>query len=317
MADNKIQCPSCGGPNTLLDSSTDQLCVFCGTGFVPQEVEDNTTKIKPENDKTYNWMVMAETAKEGGDYEEAISYFNKILEEDSSHSASWFGKGTSIIWNSKLGDIKMSEALTNYKNAIKFSRGKEMKKNVAEEINSVIYTFYPNIKDHYEEFRGLDNSLIEFFDRFLILETGIEFGLECDPNNVALIDNALFLLDDAIPSGPNFHEIYNEKIEKYIKAKIILDPDWVAPDQRSGGRCFIATATMGDYNHPTVLQLRFFRDAYLLQRNWGRIFTQLYYQWGPYPANVIKNSDVLKILSYYTIVKPLSFIASKLIEKND
>jgi len=84
---------------------------------------------------------------------------------------------------------------------------------------------------------------------------------------------------------------------------------------KSGGACFIATATMGDYNHPSVMRLRFFRDAYLLQRNWGRIFTRLYYKWGPYPANAIKKSDMLKTLSYYTIVKPLSFIASKLIEK--
>ena len=78
MADNKVQCPSCGGPNTALDTTTDQSCVFCGTGFVSKEVEDNTTTIKPKNDKVFNWMVMAETAREGGDNEEAISYYNKI-----------------------------------------------------------------------------------------------------------------------------------------------------------------------------------------------------------------------------------------------
>jgi len=86
---------------------------------------------------------------------------------------------------------------------------------------------------------------------------------------------------------------------------------------KSASGCFIATATMGNYNHPKVLQLRSFRDAYLLKSNWGRIFIQLYYKWGPYPANVIKKSNGLKLLSYYTVVNPLSFIASILIKKND
>ena len=60
MADSKIQCPSCGGPNSILESSTDQSCVFCGTTFASQEVEDNTTKIKPENDKIFNWRAFQE-----------------------------------------------------------------------------------------------------------------------------------------------------------------------------------------------------------------------------------------------------------------
>jgi hypothetical protein len=107
-------------------------------------------------------------------------------------------------------------------------------------------------------------------------------------------------------------------VKGYIALKKKSDKDFETPnwgkkeDSDGGGGCFIATATMGDYNHPTVLQLRFFRDAYLLQRKWGQIFTRLYYKWGPYLANIIKKSDMLKKLSYFSIVRPLAFIASKL-----
>jgi len=79
--------------------------------------------------------------------------------------------------------------------------------------------------------------------------------------------------------------------------------------------CFIATATMGDYDHPVVMQLREFRDQYLLQRDWGKTFTRYYYKFGPYPANIISKSYFLKKLSYTLIVQPLFFITKKILNK--
>ena len=78
------------------------------------------------------------------------------------------------------------------------------------------------------------------------------------------------------------------------------------------GGCFIATATMGDYDHPVVKELREFRDQYLLERNWGKKFTKYYYKFGPYPAKVISKSNLLQKLSYVFIVKPLSFVVQKI-----
>ena len=80
--------------------------------------------------------------------------------------------------------------------------------------------------------------------------------------------------------------------------------------------CFVATATMGDYNHPTVRELQKFREDYLLHREWGRIFVRVYYKWGPYFARVIENNYCFRKLSYLFVVKPLLFIAVKLKEYN-
>ena len=80
--------------------------------------------------------------------------------------------------------------------------------------------------------------------------------------------------------------------------------------------CFVATATMGDYNHPTVRELQKFRDDYLLHREWGRIFVRVYYKWGPYFARVIENNYCFRKLSYLFVVKPLLFIAVKLKKYN-
>lgn len=78
-----------------------------------------------------------------------------------------------------------------------------------------------------------------------------------------------------------------------------------------GGGCFIATAAMGDYNHPVVLDLRLFRDNWLLKRDWGMKFTKWYYTHGPKAANIIKKSTILRKLTFFTIVKPLQILTKR------
>jgi len=79
-------------------------------------------------------------------------------------------------------------------------------------------------------------------------------------------------------------------------------------NSENGSWCFIATATMGSYDHPEVMELRRFRDNWLLKKTWGRTFTKYYYRYGSYLAKFIENSKLLKKLSYVFIIKPLLFI---------
>lgn len=320
MGGKQIQCPNCGGPNNIIEGEEIIKCIFCSSSFVVQEVEDQTTKIKPVNEEVYNWMVLAETAREGGNHEEAISYYNKILEKDSSHSASWFGKGASIILISNLGDIKMSEALTYYKKAIEFSKdSNEMKKAVANELQSVVLDFFWAIQRHYLEFEELDDSALEYWRRFEIIEAGLAFALECAPENLLILSDGLnitdFIQDDLRTFGLDVTPIK----EKYITAKKKIDPDWEPPKPSAakGSGCFIATATMGDYNNPTVIQLRHFRDNYLAKKDWGRSFIDSYCKYSPYIAILISKSTFLKSVSYILLIKPLKHITKWLLKKEN
>lgn len=76
-------------------------------------------------------------------------------------------------------------------------------------------------------------------------------------------------------------------------------------DSNASGSCFIATATMGDYDHPDVMELRHLRDEWILNKSWGEKFVKWYYNYGAIAARVIEKSTVLKKLSYAFIVKPL------------
>lgn len=72
--------------------------------------------------------------------------------------------------------------------------------------------------------------------------------------------------------------------------------------------CFVATATLGDYNHPVVLDLRKFRDLWLSKRLWGIKFIEHYYRFGPKLASVIGKYPLLRKLSLSLIVKPLHYV---------
>ncbi len=73
--------------------------------------------------------------------------------------------------------------------------------------------------------------------------------------------------------------------------------------------CFIATATMGSYDHPEVMELRNFRDNWILEKKWGEGFVAWYYHYGSIAAKSIEKSLVLKKICYLLIVKPLVYLS--------
>jgi hypothetical protein len=72
--------------------------------------------------------------------------------------------------------------------------------------------------------------------------------------------------------------------------------------------CFIVTTTMGDINHPVVVDFRRYRDEVLLNTFIGRLFINIYYRIGPLLSKVIKTNSFL-----FTISKKIVLSIHKLI----
>jgi PKD repeat protein len=68
----------------------------------------------------------------------------------------------------------------------------------------------------------------------------------------------------------------------------------LSSDSGGAGGCFIATAAFGSYVEPHVRLLRDFRDRYLLTNAAGRSFVEVYYRYGPFAADYIKEHGWLK-----------------------
>ena len=58
--------------------------------------------------------------------------------------------------------------------------------------------------------------------------------------------------------------------------------------------CFVATAVFGDSFHPTVIELRSYRDKVLTKSRLGRTFISVYYCVGPYLADIVKSMPALR-----------------------
>lgn len=203
-----IKCKSCGAVQEVNNNISS--CNFCGSAIEVQQSKDYYKEIVKS--EFGNFLMMAETAEEATNFEEAANYYNRILEKDTTYSDAWLGKGNCSIYSSKIGDIKMKEGLTYWKNAIKFAENQEpMKLRVGKEINNVVKAFFPNLLNHYYEFSGLDDSYVDLTTRFLLLEQGIDYACQICPNEAEFFQSGFDLCELVIKAPRS-----SAKVAEYV-----------------------------------------------------------------------------------------------------
>ena len=102
--------------------------------------------------------------------------------------------------------------------------------------------------------------------------------------------------------------VYNNVFDQTLYKEDIILPT-LPPLPKSGG-CFIATAAMGDYDNPTVMVLRRFRDLVLLPSRVGERLVRAYYSVSPPIASWMSERPLI-----CKVVKYLLVISSSLIAK--
>lgn len=176
----QVKCTSCGASQNI---SQAQNCDFCGNLIELESAKNNYQSFL--NGESGNLMSMAETAIEATNWEEALQFFNQVLTKDITNSDAWLGKGIAIVYTSKIGELKITEAIAYWKNALKHSTNQEaMGKRVAKEINEVVNRFYPSLENHFIQFKDLDNSYGELVSKFVTLEAAQDYAVQLDPSNI-------------------------------------------------------------------------------------------------------------------------------------
>jgi hypothetical protein len=176
----QVKCTSCGASQNINQA---QNCDFCGNLIELESAKNNYQSSL--SGETGNLMAMAETAIEATNWDEALQYFNRVLEKDITNSDAWLGKGIAIVYTSKIGDLKITEAIAYWKNAIKHADNQEaMGKRVAKEINDVVNQFYPTLENHFIQFKDLENSYQDLVSKFATLEKAQDYAVNLEPTNV-------------------------------------------------------------------------------------------------------------------------------------
>ncbi len=153
--------------------------------------------------------------------------------------------------------------------------------------------------------RAVDPLIESLMDHETAVSAADALGQIADPRAVQPLLNA-FNSGEAIVRAPAA-----DALEKITGKR----PEVAKGSSGGEGGCFVATAAMGDYEHPHVLELRRFRDAYLRRRWWGRRFIATYGRLSPPLARIIAPYSVLRRLSRILIVLPVLFV-SRHLERN-
>lgn len=124
-------CPSCGAAVNLTAGQTETKCQYCDSLVIFQEAEARLNEVK--NSKIGGNLMLAETYFESGEYQKALSFCDKAIEQDGMSSEAWLGRGRSLLKiRSKkyIGDrapcIDTTGTLSSLEAAIRFASNSQL-----------------------------------------------------------------------------------------------------------------------------------------------------------------------------------------------
>lgn len=287
-------------------------------------------------ENTDNLRILADTAYESGSFEQAHQYYTRLVEADLSDSRAWLGKGLSAGGASEPPKPKFEELIVSIKQAFKNGMSHDEDKSIADSVtgygqaylkvslSQYIQSIPPSGNNTDTNLHNRKMSAVKYGkaqDVGLMSATkAMEFACDID-TSLPRLSQTIADLDLLINHSNQNFEYLGSRNEaqsnisalmqrrqrlltkvKSIKPEFI--PQTVANSGNDDVKCFIATATLGDYNHPYVLDLRNYRDSVLLPTAMGRAAVKSYYKLSPPLADFIGKRPLLRVLSLRLLIKP-------------
>jgi hypothetical protein len=306
-----VNCPNCGAA-----SSDSNNCEFCGSLFVraeklgydlsslnKEEIYNSNTKLCKELEhnirlqKEYDCDCFStQIFRSKTDWEELNEPIDGVISiMNADFSTSKRSKRGSISLDISSHSLSMVEweKFLELPEFVLFEKIDEdwYKMEFGEDVHGAAYLTSKILT----EVLGFDlNKAFYFTSVDCVVDGNIEDLEKWEQSQPMEIKNRIKRRNDINPENTNNQEVNLEK----------------------SGPCFIATATMNDFHNPVVVDLRKFRDQWILKQQWGESFVKNYYKYGSKVAKVIEGRYIMRAISFVLIVKPLHFV-SKLILKNN
>jgi tetratricopeptide (TPR) repeat protein len=228
---------------------------------------------------------LGDKSLEKGDYQEALHYFERLLQIEPKNSVGWSKKAAAEIY---LGNL--DSALESSNESIRLN-----KKNADTYFNRGLV---------YDRRRKFEHALADY-NQALKIRPGFVKAL----NNKGTV---LGQLEHWSEAEKCFSEVLKlDPANKDAKENLKLLGDYRLGKHKR--KCFIATAAYGTPFASELWYLRTWRDKQLLKTRPGTYFITIYYKLSPYLAEVISHSEILRSI----VRKTLKPIISHLITKYD
>lgn len=343
------KCPNCAGDLQVPEDRDSVKCMYCGSDIIVREA----IKAAAASVNIENLFNLAKSAFDAGNFQEARDYYTRVLEVDEQNYEAWLGKGFSSGWLSTLAVFRLPETITALGKAIEYApedKKDEIKNLGILQITEIILAYNKlSLEEYYKCIKFVDVSLAfdesaELVEHRLKMISALEQAHTLFPDDKFLIEQIIVFCDIAYNgkkeismfclTKDEYEKALKTKREFYVSKMKSIDPSYVdtlsqleneqeqvikLPDppkiNEEKSNCFIATATMGSVNNPTVVLLREFRDTWLLKRKFGQIFIDFYYKKGPYIATIINKYPSLKRITYQVSIRPTACLARLLLRK--
>jgi uncharacterized Zn finger protein (UPF0148 family) len=331
-----VTCPNCGAPLGLATSRSITLCPYCGTSLRQKESKGGATS------KTEGWLKLAEEAEASRNVEKAYRYYTMILEIELDNAQAWFGKAKAASRLSTITQPRLEEMIVGIENALIYAPEQTVNgliEDAVYHIKLITRVFFNRAHTWISQCsstrygREWQEAWATYMRVCGQILSALQVAHRLDSKDIDILSEIVRIcrinirgIEHQVIGGwprkertiPNYD--YTEWLRRLVhesESKIKeIDPNYKpkgVPTVRRKSGCFIATATLGDPEHPTVMLLRQFRDQWLSTNAAGRAFVRLYYSVGPLAAAPISRSTVLRTLSYHLIVQPASFVAGRLL----
>lgn len=334
-------CPKCGGELRVPADMKIIKCMYCGNDVLinnPNQINVNL-ELKIDISKP---MKLGKAAEEGENYKEGYKYYTQVLEQDEQNVEAWFGKARCAVWIGTVSRQTIDEAISYVKNgmAIKDPHSNSLSKTiwnianatasfmtlVSEDLDEEIERKSPRLRSPDPVFalaatagqarvaKQINQKFIHTY--FPIIYRSVLFCWASSPTKG--VGEAIYRTITNIRLSKNLDQDTMDHVDSNLKdlvGKIQGKyPDLPLPDKKKS--CFIATAAMGDIDHPYVVTLRQFRDQYLSKSTFGRTFIDIYYRYSPPLAKIIADHSSLRKITREVVIKPFYRITLKILDRN-
>ena len=315
----KLTCEMCGSTDLLKDGGV-FVCQNCGTKYSVEEAkkmmrgegaadaaEENETNVKKtakSSSKLKNLYEIARRARDTGDSEATIKYYDQILtREPTSWEAYFFTALFRAIKAAEQDIVVGADSLINcMDNIIQLSKdhvaGEDEEISPIVEIYSRVTLWATMLNNNVtENYNALDDSVkdecMQTYINCANAAARIDYALGESIEQFYSNDPAVMILAaGAWKCAIDIHNSYLaclenkdmniELMNEYITKIKAIDSSYEAPEfKTSNGGCYIATAVYGSYDCPEVWTLRRFRDYTLANTWYGRAFIRTYYAISP------------------------------------
>lgn len=317
-------CPNCGGELRVPADKAVVKCMYCGHDVLIHDPNNINVNLQLKIDISKP-LKLAQVAEQGKNYEDGYKYYSQVLEQDAENIAAWMGRARCAAWRGSVQSQTLEEAVSYIKTAY------AIKQLDREDLNFTIWhiasatsvyatqvgeylTSEQNQKTPRQSSpdglmamavafgaanvqKQINNKFIEMYFPPIFHTLYYCWGVAPTQNVGASIYNTISNMRHVSVLSSETMQYIDENLQKIVDDIKLKHPNLPPPEKRKS--CFIATATLGDIDHPLVETLRQFRDHILAHSFLGRKFIDLYYRYSPPIAELISRHFYLTVVLHF------------------